>query len=187
MHPSITQFILIICCIAATIAVRREGVPVRTKILLPTCFGESEISRVMPLVKEGIAEVCAQSINSEDFQEFCKSLDIGVTIAVPRACLLSEKIVKASGAAFMTIDMDDLTELTFGMDKSHAEKYMVSNQIAFYLNTISQYMMLLIQSVYMDNHIIPRDPFSCLDEKGTRVFVQTAIERAREFNNKLTV
>lgn len=165
MQPQFT--ILLSRAIAgATIAARQSGISVRTKIQLPTCFAEGEIERVYPLVKEPIGEVCAQRATGGDFVDIGLDIELGVSLATPRACFVADGLIKFKEIGFMTIDAGALTELTFGVDMSNGEAVM---------------------DFYVERHILSRSPFASIDERAVGSLINTAITKARTHRDEIKV
>lgn len=79
----------------------------------------------MPLVKEAIAETCAQLITVGDFQDAGTQFELGISITVPRACLIAETLTAPKDISFLTIDTDELTQLVYGIDQNKNELTMV--------------------------------------------------------------
>lgn len=151
---------------AATIAARQTGSTVRTKIQLPTAFTETEIERVYPLIKEAIGEVCAQRATGADFKDIGLEIEIGVTIATPRACMISDAIAKIEKIGFVTFDLGLLTELVFGLDQENQQ-------------AVTKY--------YVDRHILSRNPYTSIDERAVGSLIKNAIHNARAVRDEIKV
>ena len=81
---------------------------------------------------------------------------IGTMIEIPRAALTADKI--AEYAEFFSFGTNDLTQMTFGYSRDDAE--------GKFLNK------------YVDNKILPANPFSTLDQEGVGQLMQIALEKA---------
>ena len=88
----------------------------------------------------------------------------GTMIEIPRATLVADKIAEV--AQFFSYGTNDLTQMTFGFSRDD-------------VNTIV--------STYMDEKIIPADPFNTLDQEGVGELVKIGTERGRKTNPKLKV
>lgn len=148
--------------VGATIAARREGISVKVKLQLPIVFTDQELIRIVPLVKQAVSEVCAETVT--DFVDFSQSFDMGVVVSCPRACFLSDKIANLPEVDFITFDMNDLTQFVFALDAKVANLFM--------------------KNFYIGNQVLPRDPFIHIDEGGVMELVKIAITKARK--SKLT-
>ncbi len=89
---------------------------------------------------------------------------VGTMIEVPRACLVADKI--AAHAEFFSFGTNDLTQMGFGFSR---------DDIAGFLPD------------YLEQDILPDDPFQTLDQEGIGQLVQMAVERGRSVNPKLKI
>ena len=85
-------------------------------------------------------------------------------IEIPRACLLAEEIGRA--ADFFSFGTNDLTQLGFGFSRDDAGVYL---------------------PFYVDQGILPRDPFQSLDPEGIGRLIRMAVEEGRKGNPGLKV
>jgi phosphoenolpyruvate synthase/pyruvate phosphate dikinase len=110
----------------AAIAVQKEGIAIKPKILMPTSFSENELKRLVPLVTESIAQTCVQSALVVDPKDTDIRYEVGIDIACPRACVKMNKFLEGEElVTFVNIDTDDLTQLVFGVSKEESPRYMV--------------------------------------------------------------
>ncbi|MCH8494818.1 MAG: pyruvate, phosphate dikinase, partial [Balneolales bacterium] len=84
---------------------------------------------------------------------------IGTMIEVPRAALTADKI--ASEAEFFSFGTNDLTQMTYGYSRDDAAKFMIE---------------------YMNEKILPFDPFQTIDVEGVGQLVTMATEKGRKVN-----
>lgn len=89
---------------------------------------------------------------------------IGCMIETPRAVLTADKI--AHVAQFFSFGSNDLTQTTFGFSRDDVSKFM---------------------PLYLENNILPHDPFTVLDEEGVAQLIKMAIERGRSVNPNLEI
>jgi len=92
--------------------------------------------------------------------EYC----IGTMLEVPRACLVADQI--ACEAEFVSFGTNDLSQLTFGFSRDDAARFMAK---------------------YLDEGIIPADPFQRLDTEGVGKLVEFACRRIRDVKPDLPI
>jgi len=83
----------------------------------------------------------------------------GTMIEIPRACLTAAEIAKE--AAFFSFGTNDLTQMTYGISRDDAGKFM---------------------RLYIDEKILPGDPTESIDRKGVGKLMKMCVEDAREVN-----
>ena len=81
---------------------------------------------------------------------------VGTMIELPRAALIADKI--AAIADFFSFGTNDLTQTVFGLSRDDAGKFLPE---------------------YVEQGILPKDPFVSLDQKGVGALVEMATERGR--------
>jgi pyruvate,orthophosphate dikinase len=89
---------------------------------------------------------------------------IGTMIEVPRAALLADRI--AEYAEFFSFGTNDLTQMTFGFSRDDTGSFLPT---------------------YLQQKILPEDPFASLDESGVGELIRIAIERGRRTKPKLKI
>ena len=121
---------------------------------------------MIPLI--GTAE---EFINQRDiivsvFSEMDLKLDykIGTMIEIPRACLIAGEIAKS--ADFFSFGTNDLTQTTFGYSRDDLGGFIYD---------------------YLDNNILPNDPFKSIDIKGVGQLVNMATKAGRNQNPNLKI
>ena len=121
---------------------------------------------MIPLI--GTAE---EFINQRDiivsvFSEMDLKLDykIGTMIEIPRACLIAGEIAKS--ADFFSFGTNDLTQTTFGYSRDDLGGFIYD---------------------YLDNNILPNDPFKSIDVKGVGQLVNMATKAGRNQNPNLKI
>jgi pyruvate,orthophosphate dikinase len=87
-------------------------------------------------------------------------------IEIPRAALTADKIAEA--AEFFSFGTNDLTQMTFGVSRDDAGKF-----LPLYVSE--------------EKAIWPADPFASLDVEGVGQLVQMGIERGRRTREDLKV
>ena len=81
---------------------------------------------------------------------------VGTMIELPRAALIADKIAEV--ADFFSFGTNDLTQTTFGLSRDDAGKFLPA---------------------YVEQGILPKDPFVSLDIEGVGALVRIAAERGR--------
>ena len=98
------------------------------------------------------------------FKETGKSIEysVGTMIELPRAALTADKIAEV--ADFFSFGTNDLTQTAFGLSRDDAGKFLPS---------------------YVDQGILPKDPFVSIDVDGVGALVKIAVEKGRSTKNSL--
>ncbi len=98
------------------------------------------------------------------FKETGKTIEysVGTMIELPRAALTADKIAEV--ADFFSFGTNDLTQTAFGLSRDDAGKFLPS---------------------YVDQGILPKDPFVSIDIEGVGALVRIAVEKGRHTKNNL--
>ena len=99
---------------------------------------------------EGVADLAAQ------FDIAPSAYALGTMIEVPRAALIADRL--AEMAAFFSFGTNDLTQTTFGLSRDDASSFLPN---------------------YIEQHLLPADPFAQLDEAGVGALMAMAAEKGR--------
>jgi pyruvate,orthophosphate dikinase len=89
---------------------------------------------------------------------------IGTMIELPRACVVADRI--AEHADFFSFGTNDLTQTTFGLSRDDAGRFLPS---------------------YIDQGVLPNDPFAVLDQDGVGALIQLGVRGGRTTKPKLKV
>jgi pyruvate,orthophosphate dikinase len=134
---------------AACELVKNEGFNIVPEIMIPLIATAKELQ----VLKQNVVEVCEEVIAQYDVKiEYL----IGTMIELPRAALTADEI--AVEAEFFSFGTNDLTQTTFGLSRDDAGKFL---------------------PFYVDNGILPDDPFVTLDQGGVGQLVKMACEKGR--------
>ncbi|MFG6079253.1 putative PEP-binding protein [Paracoccus litorisediminis] len=133
----------------ATIEASKNGEPVVPEIMIPLVSARREVE----LVKTRIDAVAA-AVRNETRQDFTYRL--GVMVETPRAALRAGDI--AEHAAFLSFGTNDLTQMTYGLSRDDAGRFM---------------------GTYVGQGVFAEDPFHILDRDGVGELVAIGAERAR--------
>jgi pyruvate,orthophosphate dikinase len=143
--------------IEAACAVQRDGVDVKPEIMIPLVGLKTELARMRELVVKEADAVLASKRAEIDYT-------VGTMIEVPRACLVAGEIAEVSD--FFSFGTNDLTQMTFGFSRDDAVKFLVT---------------------YVEQGILPRDPFETIDVEGVGRLVRMATEEGRRAKPDLKV
>ena len=126
-----------------------EGIKVKPEIMIPLVCDLNEFKLQEDIVRRVAAEV---------FKEKGRKLPylVGTMIELPRACLLADEIAKR--AEFFSFGTNDLTQTTFGLSRDDAGKFL---------------------PLYVQNEILPNDPFEVLDQNGVGQLVKMGVDKGR--------
>jgi len=156
LHPEIT-IMQTKAVIGAALRVKQEGVSVKPHIVIPMVCSDHELDCVTPVIYKTWAAVCEEAGHSVNFLE----CTIGSMVEVPRACLRTEKIAVADYIDFLCIGTAGLTQLIFGVSREDMQKFL---------------------PMYLEKHIIAKDPFLDLDVPAVGSMVQLAVRKSRTAN-----
>jgi pyruvate,orthophosphate dikinase len=142
----------------ATIEATDEGgAPVVPEIMIPLVSAKREVE----LVKARVDAVAA-AVRIERGVDFTYRL--GVMVETPRAALRASEI--AQHAAFLSFGTNDLTQMTYGLSRDDAGRFM---------------------GRYVQQQVYPEDPFHMLDVEGVGELLQMGAERGRSANPDVTL
>ena len=133
----------------ATIEASQEGAPVVPEIMIPLVSAKREVEMVKTRV-----DAVAAAVRNETGKNFTYRL--GVMVETPRAALRAGEI--APHSAFLSFGTNDLTQMTYGLSRDDAGKFM---------------------SAYVKQGVFPEDPFHTLDTDGVGELLMIGAERGR--------
>ena len=135
---------------------KKEGVNVKPWVMVPLIGHVNELK----VAKEVLVRV-AKDVMAEKGVEV--EYKFGTMIEIPRAALTSDEI--AEYAEFFSFGTNDLTQMTFGYSRDDAE--------GKFLNR------------YVEQKILPANPFDTLDQKGVGQLIEMSMERGKKTNPSL--
>ena len=133
----------------ATLDASAHGDPVVPEIMIPLVSAKREVE----LVKARVDAVAA-AVRTERNQDF--NYRLGVMVETPRAALRAGDI--ATHSAFMSFGTNDLTQMTYGLSRDDAGRFM---------------------GAYVSQGVYPEDPFHVLDTEGVGELLTIGAERGR--------
>lgn len=135
-----------------------DGVTVKPEIMIPLVSDVAELRRLHPRLAAAASEVQQQRGCTVGYR-------FGTMIETPRAALTAGAI--ASEAEFFSFGSNDLTQMTFGYSRDDAEGKFLS--------------------FYLQEGILPANPFGELDRAGVGRLMRTAVEDGRRSRPQLSV
>ncbi|HEV8470396.1 MAG TPA: pyruvate, phosphate dikinase [Candidatus Limnocylindria bacterium] len=150
VYPEILEM-QIRAILGAAIDVSAKGVKAKPEIMMPLVGTMGELDRLEKQVME-VAETV--------FKERGKRVEFkfGTMIEIPRACIIADQI--ATKTEFFSFGTNDLTQTVLGISRDDAQKSFLTR--------------------YVEEKIIPADPFQVLDREGVGAMMRMAIERGRK-------
>ncbi|HQU67295.1 MAG TPA: PEP-utilizing enzyme [Albidovulum sp.] len=141
----------------ATVDVQRRGIRIVPEIMIPLVSAKREVE----IVKTSIDGVAA-AVRTAAGMDF--DYKLGVMVETPRAALRAGEI--AHHAAFLSFGTNDLTQMTYGLSRDDAGRFMGD---------------------YVQKAVFPEDPFHVLDEEGVGEFLLIGSARGRRTSPDLTL
>jgi pyruvate,orthophosphate dikinase len=141
----------------AAVDAANDGIKVKPEIMIPLVGDLNEFKLQENIVRRVAADV---------FKEKSKKVNylVGTMIELPRACVTADEIAKS--AEFFSFGTNDLTQTTFGLSRDDAGKFL---------------------PLYVQNEILPADPFEALDQTGVGELVKMGTEKGRSTRKDLKV
>ena len=133
----------------ATAELMTEGFDPHLEIMVPLTINVKELEH-----QKKIADRVKKEVESKFGVEI--NYLYGTMIEIPRATLVADQI--ASVAQFFSFGTNDLTQMTFGFSRDDVNA---------------------IVKDYIEEKIIPADPFNTLDQEGVGQLVKLGVERGR--------
>lgn len=136
----------------------KRGVDVHPEIMIPLVSHVNELK----LERGKLETVAAQVVKEEGIEV---PIMFGTMIEIPRAALTADEI--APHAQFFSFGTNDLTQMTYGYSRDDAEgKFLLK---------------------YVEEGILPVNPFQSLDQKGVGRLVKMCVEEGKIANPDLEI
>ena len=157
VYPEILEM-QIRAILGAAIDSAEKGIKAKPEIMMPLVATMGELDRLEAQVTE-VAETV--------FKERGKRVDykFGTMIEIPRACIIADQI--ATKTEFFSFGTNDLTQTVLGISRDDAQKSFLTR--------------------YVEEKIIPADPFQVLDRDGVGAMMRMAVERGRKTKPNLKI
>jgi pyruvate, orthophosphate dikinase len=144
--------------IEAAVSLKKERVDVRPEIMVPLVGTLEELRRTREVIDRVAQDVFKETKTKVAYL-------VGTMIEVPRAALTAGQI--AQSADFFSFGTNDLTQMTFGVSRDDAEgKFLLR---------------------YVEDKVLPRNPFETLDRDGVGRLMRFAVEEGRAVRPDLSV
>jgi pyruvate,orthophosphate dikinase len=128
---------------------QRAGDRVHPEIMLPLVGSEEELATLRKMTAEVVERVLAE-------EGVAVPILIGTMIEVPRACVVAGRI--AAHADFFSFGTNDLTQMAWGFSRDDVGRFLPQ---------------------YLEQGLLPFDPFARIDEDGVGQLVAMACEGGR--------
>ncbi|NPV56478.1 MAG: pyruvate, phosphate dikinase [Anaerolineae bacterium] len=138
--------------------VAKRGVVAKPEVMIPLTGTVKELEWVQPRL-ERIAKQVMEERGAQVAYKF------GTMIEIPRAAVTAAEIAKV--AEFFSFGTNDLTQMTFGYSRDDAER---------------NFLIL-----YVEEKILPKNPFQTIDRGGVGRLMQMAVEDGRSTRPDLEV
>lgn len=146
----------VIAIFRATANLKQMGIDARPEVMIPLVGHVNELKAMRELVVQKANEVMDETGMHFDYT-------IGTMIEVPRAALTADEI--ATEADFFSFGTNDLTQTTFGFSRDDAEGKFLHQ--------------------YVNDKILPENPFAVLDQTGVGKLIETAEKLGRNVKPEL--
>ena len=135
---------------------KKEGLNVKPEVMIPLVGHVNELKEARKVLERVAQEVMKEKEVSVEYM-------FGTMIEIPRAALTADEI--AEYAEFFSFGTNDLTQMTFGFSRDDAEAKFLGK--------------------YVDEKILPQNPFETLDQKGVGQLMEIALKKALKVRPEL--
>ena len=155
--PEITEM-QIRAILEAAAELKQKGKKAFPEIMIPVTCTVNELAHQKKIVDTVYKETCVKyKVRKIDYL-------YGTMIEIPRAALKAEKMAEV--ADFFSFGTNDLTQMSFGFSRDDIGGFLPN---------------------YLDQKILPEDPFQTIDQVGVGELVRLGTERGRKTKPKLKV
>jgi pyruvate,orthophosphate dikinase len=155
-YPEILEM-QVTAIVEAMIACKKKKIDAQPEIMIPLVGAATELAMLRSRTLETIAAV-------RSAKKYTGKLDIpvGTMIEIPRAAITADEVAKH--ADFFSFGTNDLTQLTFGYSRDDINTFLPD---------------------YLEQEILPKDPFQSLDADGVGQLVELGVLRGRQTAKRL--
>ncbi len=158
LFPEITRM-QVRAIMEAACNLRKRKIDARPEIMIPLA---GTLAELMVSVHKELRPV-ADAVQKEKGVRV--PYKFGTMIEIPRAALTAGEI--ATEAEFFSFGTNDLTQMTFGYSRDDAERHFIVR--------------------YLENKILPRNPFETIDENGVGRLMAMAVTEGRKTRPKMEI
>jgi len=133
----------------------KQKVKVLPEIMVPLVGTKQELDHQVAIIHQVAKDVMKEMGIKISYM-------VGTMIEVPRAALTADKI--AETAEFFSFGTNDLTQMGFGFSRDDIGSFL---------------------PIYLENKILPADPFEILDQEGIGQLIKMAVEKGRTTRSDL--
>jgi len=141
----------------AVIACKQKKIDAQAEIMIPLVGTAKELELLSGRVREVMETVKVAKKYSGKL-----GILVGTMIEIPRAALTADEV--SEHADFFSFGTNDLTQMTFGYSRDDINTFLPD---------------------YLNEEILPRDPFQTLDTTGVGQLVAMGVEKGRSTKSKL--
>ena len=134
----------------AAVKAKRRGIIVKPEIMVPLIMSAKELQHQRAIIEDVARQVLGGMGEPIEYQ-------IGTMIELPRAALTAAEI--ARHAEYFSFGTNDLTQTTLGLSRDDAGRFL---------------------PLYVENGMLPDDPFQVLDQDGVGKLIRIAMESGRK-------
>ncbi|HVR88719.1 MAG TPA: pyruvate, phosphate dikinase [Candidatus Limnocylindria bacterium] len=150
VYPEILEM-QIRAILGAAADVAERGIKAKPEIMMPLIGTMGELDRLLERVT-AVADAVQQERGRKIPYKF------GTMIEIPRACIIADQI--AEKTEFFSFGTNDLTQTVLGISRDDAQKSFLTK--------------------YVEQRIIPDDPFQVIDRDGVGAMMRMGVERGRK-------
>jgi pyruvate,orthophosphate dikinase len=144
--------------LGAAADVAEKGIKAKPEIMMPLVAVMGELDQLHSEVMR-----VADAVQKERGRKI--PFKFGTMIEIPRACIIADQI--ATKTEFFSFGTNDLTQTILGISRDDAQKSFLTK--------------------YVEDKIIPADPFQVLDRDGVGAMMRMGVERGRKTKPDLKV
>ena len=156
-YPSIYEM-QVEAIITASVVLTKEGIAVQPEIMVPLTVHVEEMRRLRETLT-GVATRLQQQLGAQVHYKF------GTMIETPRGAITAGDIARES--EFFSFGTNDLTQMAYGFSRDDAEGKFLR--------------------FYVDEGILPVDPFATLDRDGVGALVAMAVKSGRQTRPEMEI
>ncbi|NIR50404.1 pyruvate, phosphate dikinase [candidate division KSB1 bacterium] len=156
-YPEITET-QVQAILEAAAELTQEGKTVYPEIMIPVLGHVNELRHQKNIV-ERVYQRVLEKYNLDKLDHL-----VGTMIEIPRACLTADQIAEV--AEFFSFGTNDLTQMGFGFSRDDIGGFLVH---------------------YLEQGILPDDPFQTIDQEGLGLLIKMGVEKGRNTDPKLKI